>query len=599
MSAVLQLVEVALAATRAYGRADLTGRLRRTRERLADPAVRVLVAGEFKQGKSSLVNALINAPVCPVDADVATAVPTVVRHAEAPGAVLVRQTEEGETVERIRVALEALPEVIKETRPGADPQRNHVEVGIPRELLAQGLTLVDTPGVGGLGSVHGASMMAALPGADAVLFVSDASQEYTATELEFLLQARNVCPTVACVLAKIDFYPEWRRIAELDRRHLAAAGVDAGLLPVSATLRLHAARTEDQALNAESGFPRLITHLRDEVLARAEELDRCSAVHDVLAVADQLTATMSAELAILRDPGRAQDLVAELERAERRADDLRQRSARWQQTLGDGITDLTADVDYDLRDRMRQIVRDAEKELDEVDPATVADQFATWLHQRLSAAATANFLWAGQRARWLAGRVAEHFAEDGRAILPELPGDARISLDDTLFELPRSERFGLGEKLMLGMRGGYGGALMFGMLGTLAGMALLNPISIAAGVLLGGKTVRDERKRLRLRRQMDAKNAVRRHVDDVIFQVGKESRDMLRRVQRELRDHFTSRAEELQRSLTESLSAARDAFRREESDRKQRIQDLQAELERVAKLAESARRLAEGEVTPG
>ena len=44
--------------------------------------MRVLVVGEFKQGKSQLVNALVNAPVCPVDDDIATAVPTVVRHAE-------------------------------------------------------------------------------------------------------------------------------------------------------------------------------------------------------------------------------------------------------------------------------------------------------------------------------------------------------------------------------------------------------------------------------------------------------------------------------------------------------------------------------------
>ena len=39
--------------------------------------------------------------------------------------------------------------------------------------------LVDTPGVGGLGSAHGAATMAALPSADAVLLVSDAAQEYT------------------------------------------------------------------------------------------------------------------------------------------------------------------------------------------------------------------------------------------------------------------------------------------------------------------------------------------------------------------------------------------------------------------------------------
>ena len=40
-----------------------TARLATTRKRLSDPAFHVFVIGEFKQGKSSLVNALLNAPV--------------------------------------------------------------------------------------------------------------------------------------------------------------------------------------------------------------------------------------------------------------------------------------------------------------------------------------------------------------------------------------------------------------------------------------------------------------------------------------------------------------------------------------------------------
>ena len=86
----IQLVEVATKATTAYHRPDLTARLGRSKERLADPAVRVLVVGEFKQGKSQLVNSLVSAPVCPVDDDIATSVVTVVRHAETASVALVR-----------------------------------------------------------------------------------------------------------------------------------------------------------------------------------------------------------------------------------------------------------------------------------------------------------------------------------------------------------------------------------------------------------------------------------------------------------------------------------------------------------------------------
>ena len=77
--AAVELVDLALKATSAYQRPDLGERLAQTRGRLADPDVRVLIVGEFKQGKSQLLNALVNAPVCPVDDDIATAVPTVVK----------------------------------------------------------------------------------------------------------------------------------------------------------------------------------------------------------------------------------------------------------------------------------------------------------------------------------------------------------------------------------------------------------------------------------------------------------------------------------------------------------------------------------------
>jgi ribosome biogenesis GTPase A len=75
-------------AIRAYKREDLAGRLEAAKERLEDPAFHVLVVGEFKQGKSSLINALLNAPVCPVDDDIATSAPTAVKDAGVKTVIL-------------------------------------------------------------------------------------------------------------------------------------------------------------------------------------------------------------------------------------------------------------------------------------------------------------------------------------------------------------------------------------------------------------------------------------------------------------------------------------------------------------------------------
>jgi hypothetical protein len=74
-------------------------------------------------------------------------------------------------------------------------------------------------------------------------------------------------------------------------------------------------------------------------------------------VCRQLTTTLQAELAAQESPERAAALLAELERAQAAATRLKDRTARWQITLNDGVADLVADVEHDLRDRLRRISR--------------------------------------------------------------------------------------------------------------------------------------------------------------------------------------------------------------------------------------------------
>ncbi len=600
-SAPVQAVDLALATIAQYGRSDLEARLAQTRARLLDEQVRVLVVGEFKQGKSLLVNGLVRAPVCPVHDDMATSVPTVVRHAEAPVAALVRlldardDAEPGQRqTERVEIPIDKLADHVSESGNPANRQRwSHAEVGLPRGLLTGGLELVDTPGVGGLTSVHGAATMAMLPSADAVLLVSDASQEYTRPELEFLSQAAKVCPNVACVLTKTDLYPEWRRIAELDRAHLATVHIDAQLLAVSSTLRVQSIRTKDPDLDAESGFPALISYLREHVVGQADLLARRSTVHDVLVVTDQLAAGLRAEQDAQQDPAAAHEVIKQLTGAQQRSAALKERSARWQHTLSDGIADLNADIDYDLNDRMREILRQAEEEVDRGgDPTKTWGQLSTWVEQEVASAVSANLLWATERARWLATQVADHFSEEEDRVLPKLRTEVADALGSVrALQLRQHESFGLGQKALTGLRGGYIGVLMFGMLGTLVGMTLINPFSVGAGLLLGGKTLKDERRRIVTRRQGEAKAAVRRYLDDVKFQASKESRDMLRRVQRDLRDHFTTQAEEMNRSLGDSLRAAERSVKTSKGDRERRLAEIKAELARLETLQQKVRTL--------
>lgn len=583
--ALVTIVDNVSALATSTGRDDLAQRLEHTHARLRDPHVRVIVVGEFKKGKSKLINALVNAPVCPVDDDVATSVPTSVGYAETPDAwVTIQVAEDGEP-RRQQIAIEDLVQFVSESgNPSNERKVTSAEVVLPRELLKGGLRLVDSPGVGGLDSTNALATLAALSSAHAVLLVSDASQEYTEPEVQFLKHAMRVSPNVAAVLAKTDLYPEWREIERLDRTHLGDIG-DVPIFSVSSDLRLIAAEERDRDLNIESGFPALVSHLRQEVLGRAEIIQARSAVHDLVSVVDQLKMSLTSELEAILHPEDTPKLIAQLEYAKARADEFRGRSSKWQVQLNDGVADLISDMEHDLRDRLRKVQREAENAIDDGDPGPIWDQLTEWLDQRISAAVSETFVWTDERSRWLSEEVAELFIE-GEGDLPVIHvGDTEGVLDavEDIAALDHRQ-MGAGEKLYIGVRGSYGGVLMVGLATGLVGLSLINPLSLLAGVLVGRRAYREDMSSRLSRRRFEAKNLVRRHIDEVQFQVGKQLKDRLRIVQRAARDHFGSIADELHRSLSDSVLAAKQAAGSYAGERDQRVRELQQQVQQLEAL---------------
>ncbi|MCZ4517865.1 dynamin family protein [Rhodococcus ruber] len=580
-----ELLSRTAAVATSAGRSDLVDRVEAARTRVLDPRRRIIVVGPLKQGKSQFVNSLLNLTVCSVGDDETTAIPTVVSNAESFSAQLVLADPGSEPI-RVDVPLEEVTTVTPASPRAQGREVLRLDIGVPSPLLADGLVLVDTPGVGGHGNPHAAGTLGLIPSADAVLVVSDASREFTEPELSFLRQVQGLCPAVAVLITKIDLYPHWRQIVEANRGHLDRGGLEVQMLPVSSLLRSHALRLNDEELNAESGFQQLYAFLRDDVVARADVLARASVSLDVRSVTEHLSLSFGSELAALKDPERAAAAVAGLQRAKSAAEELHKRSSQWQQTLGDGIADLASDIDHDLRDRLRRVTREAEETVDEGDPGKDWPQLGEWLEEQIAASVGDNFVWAHERALWLSELVAEHFASSGAAALPNLDlGDLDNVLEpvSSLADL-ESGRVGITQKVLVGMRGSYGGVLMFGLITTFVGLSLLNPISIGAGVLLGTKAYKEDKENRVKARRSEAKMAIRRFTDDVSFQVGKESKDRLRQIQRVLRDHFTSIAEQTLRSLNESLRSAQEAAAADNTDRAARIAQLEQDLRVAADL---------------
>lgn len=574
-----------VAAARAAGREDLVGRLETVAERARDPRHRIVVTGQLGQGKSRFVNALLGFDVCPVGDDTTTALPMQLSSGPQQRAYLVLSAPGAEDA-RVEIPFGDIGTVDARSPLAQGAKIVRIEVELPNQLLADGIVLIDTPGVGGHGSACAAGVLGLAAAADAVLVLSDASTELTEPELVFLRQIRELCPTVAVLLTKIDLYPHWHQVLEADRAHLTRADSDAALIPVSALLRGHALRLQDAQLGSESGFGAVFALLRDRVVARDRAETRQAVARELHSAAEHLALALGSELVALRDPALGSAAVSELQTARAAAEDLQRRTASWQQILADGITDLVGDVDHDLRERLRGIARTGQEWIDDNDPGRHWDAIAEWLSGTVDTALGENLLLTHRRAELLADRIADHFSEVNSVDLPQVHAgmDDETSLVSSGSLADLEPDIGFTSKVLVGMRGSYGGVLMIGLATTFAGFALLNPISLGAGLIVGGKAYRDDKSARLARRRIEANAEVRRFLDDVAFQAGKDTKDRLHRIHRALRDHFAGVAERGLRSINASLQVAQEAATKTAAHRAERTAVLEQQLRAVAEL---------------
>ncbi|MGY4710941.1 dynamin family protein [Mycolicibacterium sp. CBM1] len=606
VNVIVELIDHTSAIAGLYDRGDLVARLAVAKERITDPQIRVVIAGQLKQGKSQLLNSLLNLPVARVGDDETTAVVTVVSYADEPTAHLVVATGEGSAPQLIAIPMADIGNDLRRAPQAQGREVLRVEVGAPSPLLKGGLAFIDTPGVGGHGQPHLSSTLGLLPDADAMLMVSDTSQEFTEPEMRFIRQATEVCPVGAIVATKTDLYPFWRQIVETNGAHLQRAGVDLPVIPASALLRSHAISLNDKELNEESNFPAIVQFLSEKVLSRENDRVRDHVVSEIRAAAEHLSLAVNAELAALGDPDQVRRLTEDLERRKQEAQDALQQTALWQQVLNDGIADLTADVDHDLRARFRAITGHIEQVIDTCDPTQHWAEIGAEVEDAVANAVGDNFVWAYQRAEALAAEVARTFVEAGLDAIkmPEVSAAEMGAGVGRLKSLARleSKPIGKGHKAITSMRGSYGGVLMFGMLTSVAGLGMFNPLSLGAGLLLGRKAYKEDMENRMLRVRGEAKTNLRRFVDDVMFVVAKESRDRLKNVQRQLRDHYRDIANQTTRSLNESLQSTIAAARLEESERNARITELERQLNILTQVIDNAEKLvpaiASATVTP-
>ena len=168
-----------------YGKKSIVSEIDKAITTIEDSAT-VLFCGEFKRGKTSLVNAIIGTELCPTDIGIATSVVTTIKYGAVKKAVRYygNLLENADSLKSEEIEWE---DIDKYTMGDVLEIDNTilVELSYPSPFLKNGITIIDTPGIGGLDPRHAILTHMALPKADVIVFVTDAGEPLTQSELEF------------------------------------------------------------------------------------------------------------------------------------------------------------------------------------------------------------------------------------------------------------------------------------------------------------------------------------------------------------------------------------------------------------------------------
>ena len=311
----------------------------------------VVVAGEARRGKSSLLNALLNSKdgIFPVDVNVCTNVVTILRYGEQ--ARLEVCLEDGST-EMLPMEQSHIADYVSEQgNPNNYKNVRLLNVYLPMEALKNGVVFVDTPGVGSLNVAHAQMTYAFLPNADLLIFVGDADSGFTETELNFLKRGYQYCTNVVFPLTKKDLKADYAVIAEDNRKKIHhTLGIPEDqiqIIPVSSAAKLRYLERGSQSLYKNSNYPQLEKVIWDtitETRASVMILPYLNQVREhLLTIQDSIAAQLQM-LQAENGKEKTEELISQLEEQIERQKNLQEEGAQWRSELIRSSTNLTYKV---------------------------------------------------------------------------------------------------------------------------------------------------------------------------------------------------------------------------------------------------------------
>lgn len=294
--------------------------------KLAEDRFILAVLGQFKRGKSSLMNAIIGRELLPVGVLPLTSVVTTLRYGPKER-LLIRRKDSAFTEELPVSSLDFY--VTEKSNPGNKMNILSACIEMPVPFMRRGIEFADTPGIGSSLVANTELTYKFLPECDAVIFVTGIDTPLTNTEISFLQEIRQYVDKIFIAVNKTDLLSDDECgdvLSFIDKTVKAITGrVKLKLYPVSARNGLSAKKSGDDALYKKSGIYELEEALTSFLTEEKSAVFLTAVMNKTLKIIDDETRCGSFDVETLkarikkkeqnedprlkRDPGEAAALI--------------------------------------------------------------------------------------------------------------------------------------------------------------------------------------------------------------------------------------------------------------------------------------------------
>ncbi len=332
------------------------------REKIEASTFNLVVVGQFKRGKTSLINALLGADILPVAVVPLTSIVTIMTYGEA---LRLKVFFNDGRVSEIKP--ESLAEYVTEKgNPKNVKGVDEVVITYPSSYLKGGVQIIDTPGVGSVYEHNTDVAYQYLPKSDAALFLLSVDQPLSKAELDFLKDVREYSNRIFFLLNKTDYFSEadLRESMDFSKNVLKEAmGTEVRIFPVSAKVALEGKLSASDEILLKSHLPQFSSILNTFLMEDKGKILLLSVTNNLLRLLSPARFELELEMKSLATP--IEELQEKIETFEKKKADVLAEKNDFAILLDSEIKKIMKNVlDEDLNTYGKELVLKAETNLD-------------------------------------------------------------------------------------------------------------------------------------------------------------------------------------------------------------------------------------------